>query len=59
MAVPIVLSPATAYLTKPNILFPGSDAQATAAEAAADSRIEDVLPAGTTISITAGTIEAE
>lgn len=41
--LPIVLSPDTAYATKPNIAFPGTQAQATAAETAADARIEDAL----------------
>jgi len=41
--LPITLSPATAYATKPNIAFPGTAAQATAAETAADARIEDAL----------------
>jgi hypothetical protein len=44
MAVPIVLSPQTAYATKPNIKYPGTQAQATAAETAADTRIEDAIP---------------
>lgn len=44
MAVPIVLSPETDYATRTNIKFPGTKAQAEAAAAAADARIEDVLP---------------
>ena len=41
--LPIVLSPETAYATKNNIVFPGSQTLATAAEVRADARIEDVL----------------
>lgn len=59
--LPIVLSPATAYATKPNIAFPGSAAQATAAETAADARIEDVLDGfgldNLNIEVAAGAIE--
>lgn len=44
MAIPIALSPQTAYATKDNIKFPGTQAQATAAETAADARIEDAIP---------------
>lgn len=44
MAIPIVLSPQTAYATKVNIAYPGTAAQATAAETAADTRIEDSIP---------------
>ncbi|MNG37406.1 hypothetical protein D3C84_1247490 [compost metagenome] len=43
MALPIVLSPESAYATKNNIKFPGSAAQATAAEASAKTRINDSL----------------
>ena len=57
MAVPITLSPETAAVTKENYKFPGSQAQATAAESAADSRIEDSLPSGVTITIAAGSVE--
>lgn len=59
--LPIVLSPATAYATRPNIAFPGSQAQATAAEAAADVRIEDALDGygldGLDFAVAAGAIE--
>lgn len=48
--IPITVSPAATYATKGNILFPGTSAQASAAEAFADSTIEDRLPAGVTIS---------
>lgn len=44
MAIPIVLSPETAYATKVNIKYPGTQAQATAAETKADTRIEDSIP---------------
>ncbi len=56
MAVPIVLSPAATYATKPNIRFPGTQAQATAAEAAAQQRINDVLPSGVSVTVGAGTV---
>lgn len=41
--LPVVLSAETAYATRPNITYPGTQAQATAAETAADARIEDAL----------------
>lgn len=56
MAVPIVLSPSTAYATKPNIKFVGTSTQATAHETAADTRIEDVYP-GITVTVAAGTVK--
>jgi len=56
MAVPIVLSPETAYVTKVNIAFPGTQAQATAAEGLADTRIEDSLSEVTT-TVAGGAIE--
>lgn len=43
MSVPIVLSPETAAATKVNYKFPGTAAQATAAEAAAKARVNDLL----------------
>lgn len=59
--IPIVLSPATAYATKSNCAFPGSQAQATALEALAQTRINDALAAsgldGLTITVGAGAIE--
>jgi hypothetical protein len=55
MAAPIVLSPDTAYATKTNIVFPGTVAQATAARAAAKTRIEDTVP-GITVTVAAGSI---
>jgi len=47
--IPITVSPAATYATKGNILFPGTAAQATAAEAFADATIDARLPSGTTI----------
>lgn len=44
--LPITLSPETAYATKSNILYPGTSAQATAAESVADARLEDALDGG-------------
>lgn len=41
--IPITVSPAATYATKGNILFPGSSAQARAAEAFADATVEDRL----------------
>ena len=55
MAAPIVLSPDTAYATKTNIRFPGTSTQATAARAAAKTRIEDAVP-GITVTVAAGAI---
>ena len=59
--LPIVLSPETAYATKPNIVYPGTSAQATAAETLADARIEDALDGygldGLDITVGAGSIE--
>jgi hypothetical protein len=57
MAVPVVLSPETAYATKENYKFPGTQAQATAAETAAKNRIEDSLPNSITVTVPAGAIE--
>lgn len=54
--IPIVLSPDTTYATKANIKYPGTQAQATAAELRADARIEDNLPAGVTIAGLTGKI---
>lgn len=59
--LPIVLSPETAYATKPNIVFPGSQTLATAAETLADARIEDSLDGygldNLDITVGAGSIE--
>lgn len=57
MAVPVTVSKDAAYATKVNIKFPGSAAQATAAESAAEDRINDSLPAGVAVTVTAGTID--
>lgn len=59
MAVPIVLNPAAAYATKDNIKFPGTDAQATAAESDAEDRINDSLPSDVQVTVTAGAIDPE
>ena len=50
MAVPIVLSPETAYASKTNIVFPGTEAQAEAAEVVAKARIEAAW-AGSTVTV--------
>ena len=42
----ISLSPATAYMTKPNIHYPGTQAQADAVETAAEARLNDSLRGG-------------
>lgn len=59
--LPIVLSPDTAYATRPNIVAPMTQAQATAAETRADARIEDVLDSGgldnLNVEVNAGSIE--
>lgn len=59
--LPIVFSPETAYATKPNIVAPYTAAQATAAEARADARIEDALDGSgldaLDITVGAGSIE--
>jgi hypothetical protein len=40
----ITLSPATAYATSSNIVFPGTETQAEAAEVAAEARVDDAIP---------------
>lgn len=55
MAV-ISLSPETAYATKPNIDFPGTQALATAAETAAAARITDAQPT-LTVTVVAGSVK--
>lgn len=59
--VPIVLSREATYATKSNIAFPGSQTQATAAEALAQSRINDALASqgldGLTVAVAGGAIE--
>lgn len=63
MATPITLTPEATYATKPNILYPGTQAQATAAESRADARVDHHLASGgidaVTIAIAAGSIEIE
>lgn len=49
------LSPEVAYALKGNIKYPGTSAQATAAEASAISRMEDAY-AGTTITFASNPI---
>ena len=56
MAVPSTQSKNATYATKVNIKFPGSQAQATAAEAAAVTRINESLPTGVTVAVAGGTI---
>lgn len=59
--LPVTLSPATTYATKSNIAFPGTQAQATAAEAAAQTRMNDALASsgldGLSITVSGGAIE--
>lgn len=59
--IPVTLSPATAYATKSNIVFAGSQAQATALEAAAQTRMNEALASsgldGLTITVAAGAVE--
>lgn len=50
------LSPAVVYATKPNVKYPGTQAQATADEAAAQSRLNDALTP-VTASVPAGSIK--
>lgn len=57
MAVPSTVSPSATYATKVNIKFPGTQAQATAAEASAQSRINDSFPSGVAVTVTGGTIK--
>jgi hypothetical protein len=57
MAVPVVLSPETAYVTKANIKFPGTQTAATAAEVQTKTRWEQALPSGVTVTIAGGTIK--
>lgn len=61
MGMPFTESPAATYASKSNIVFPGTQAQATAAEAAAQSRINDLLASqgldGLAITVSAGAIE--
>jgi hypothetical protein len=48
-STPSTLSPEANYATRRNILYPGSASAATAAATRADARIEQDLPAGTTV----------
>lgn len=57
MSVPVVISKATAYVTKTNCKHPGTAAEATAAEAQAKTDIESQLPTGVTVTIAAGTVK--
>lgn len=59
--IPVVLSPECTYATKSNICHPGTAAQVTAAEASAQTRINDALASqgldGLSITVSAGAIE--
>lgn len=61
MGVPIVLNGNCAYASKPNIAYPGTQTQATAAEADAQARINELLGSqgldGLSITVSAGAIE--
>lgn len=57
MSMPLVQSPALAYATKVNVKFPGTQAQATALEAAAVTRFADGAPTGVALTVAAGTIK--
>jgi hypothetical protein len=59
MPFPDVRNPELAYATKDNIQYPGTAAQATAAEAVADARADDGLPTGVTYDVGAGAITPE
>lgn len=50
------LSPEVTYALKGNIAYPGTQAQATAAEAKAQSRLNDSLPAKVAVTVSAGAI---
>lgn len=58
MSVPVVLSPEAAYATKINILYPGNQTQATAAESRAQTRVNDSL-SEVTVTVAGGAIEIE
>jgi hypothetical protein len=59
--IPVVLSPETCYATKSNITHPGTAAQVTSAETAAQTRINDALASqgldGLSITVSSGAIE--
>ena len=50
------LDPSVVYALKPNIKFPGTQAQATAAEARAQSRMNDAFTP-VTVTVAGGTIK--
>lgn len=58
---PITLNAELTYATKSNIAFPGTQAQATAAEALAQTRLNDATASqgldGLTFTVGAGSIE--
>jgi hypothetical protein len=57
--LPLTSCPEATYATKPNIRFPGTTAQATAAEVIADTVVDQRLASvdGVTIAIASGSIE--
>lgn len=63
MALPLTGTPEATYATKPNIQYPGTQTQATAAEGVADTRTDQRLASSgvdaVTIAIAAGSIEIE
>lgn len=63
MSVPVALDKNTVYATKPNIGYPGTQTQATAAETLAQTRINDQLASsgldGLAITVSAGAIEVQ
>lgn len=56
MALNESLSPETSYATRTNIKFPGTQVQATAAEAVAQTRLNASFPALVTVTVGAGAI---
>jgi hypothetical protein len=57
MAVPSTVSPDATYATKVNIKFPGTAAQATAAEAKAQTDIDSRFHSGITVTVGAGSVQ--
>lgn len=57
MAVPWTTTPEATYATKVNITFPGTQAQATAAETAAAAELNGRLGDGVSVTVGAGAIE--
>lgn len=53
----VPLSSGAAYATKGNIAFPGTQAQATAEETLAQTRINDALPSLVQVTVSAGAIK--